>query len=57
MRRLGRFLQLVGLTVAPLALYLQLSGVLAYGWQELVMLAGAVCIFMIGYFLQQSATT
>ncbi|MBL8826554.1 MAG: hypothetical protein JNM18_06175 [Planctomycetaceae bacterium] len=53
MRRLGRFLQLVALIVAPLALYLQLTGVLTYGWQELVMLAGAVCIFLIGLVLQQ----
>lgn len=53
--RLGRFLQLLGLIIAPLSLYLQLTGVLAFGWQELVMLGGAVIVFLIGYLLQQSA--
>jgi hypothetical protein len=48
MRRVGRFFQIVGLIVAPLAMLLQFSGALAKGWQELAMLGGAVCLFCIG---------
>jgi len=55
MYRIGRSLQLAGLIIAPLALYLQLTGVLAKGWQELAMLAGAVCLFSLGYMIQTRA--
>lgn len=55
MRRFGRFLKLAGLVIAPAALFLQLGGVLKYGWQELAMLGVAVCIFSIGHICETRA--
>ncbi len=41
-------MQLLALVLAPLAMVLQVTGGLPKGWQELVMLGGAVCIFCLG---------
>ena len=53
MRQLGRLLKIVALVGAPLAIVLTETGGLSYGWQELVMLAGMVCLFSVGYLLDR----
>lgn len=57
LRSFGRTLKLLGLVIAPLALLLQMTGVLRYGWQELVMLLCAVIIFIIGHTLDTHTGT
>ena len=52
MRAFGRGLQHLGLLMAPLAILLIFTGGLTKGWQELVMLLGAVCVFAIGRILE-----
>jgi hypothetical protein len=52
MYTLGRILQLVGLTILPLAMFSQLTGSISLG-QMLRFLVAGVCIFSIGYLLQR----
>ena len=52
MRSLARFLQLVGLTIPPLAMVAQLANRIKAN-QMLQFLAVAVCFFLMGYLLQQ----
>ncbi len=47
MRSFGRSLQLLGLTVPPLSIMLQLAGSISQG-QMLTMLLASVCLFGIG---------
>ncbi len=55
MRRFAHLLKLVGLVAAPLAILLNMVGVLPYGYQELLWLAGCVCLFGIGHLLETHA--
>ena len=50
MRSLGRFLQLAGLVILPLASVLQLEGSISVG-KMMQMLAAGVCAFGIGWIL------
>jgi hypothetical protein len=52
MRMFGRALQHLALLIAPLSILLIFTGGLYKGWQELVMLLGAVCLFMIGRLIE-----
>jgi len=52
MYALGRLLQLVGLTILPLAMFSQLTNSISLG-QMLRFLVAGVCIFSIGYLLQR----
>lgn len=52
MRSFARFLQLVGLTIPPLAMVAQLANRIKAN-QMLQFLAVSVCIFLVGYLLQQ----
>jgi hypothetical protein len=52
MYRIGRFLQLVGLSIPPLAMVAQLRGDISAG-KMLSFLFVAVCVFLLGYGLQQ----
>jgi len=51
MRSIGRGLQLVGLTVPPLAIVMQLSETITLG-QMLIMLVASVCVFWIGRIVE-----
>ena len=51
MRQFGRTLQLVGLSVPPLAIVLQLANSITLG-QMLTMLLAAVCVFGIGRIME-----
>ncbi len=51
MGALGRLLQIVGLTILPLALVAQLAGSISSG-QELQFLVAGACVFGVGYVLQ-----
>ncbi len=50
MKSLGRFLQMVGLIVLPLASAMQLNGSITVG-QMLQLLGAGVCAFAIGWIL------
>jgi len=52
MKPLGRWLQIAGLILAPMALVLQMTGGLPKGWQELMFLLGAVCVFCVGRLVE-----
>ncbi len=52
MQTFSRLLQLVGLTIAPLAMVAQLNGVISVG-KMLQFLLASVCIFLIGHTLQR----
>ncbi len=52
MRSLARILQLIGLTIPPLAMVAQLANRIKAN-QMLQFLGVAVCIFLVGYLLQQ----
>lgn len=55
MRTVGRGLQYLGLAVPPVAVALELAGRATLdlaGWQMLMMLVAAVCIFSIGRILE-----
>jgi len=52
MHTLSRFLQLAGLTIAPLAMVAQLNGGISVG-KMLQFLLVSVCVFLIGYTLQR----
>ena len=51
MQSVARFLQIVGLTIPPLAMVAQLSENISAG-QMLQFLVASVCLFVIGYLLQ-----
>ena len=51
MRQLGRFLQIVGLTLPPLSILMQLMDSIKAN-QMLVMLVASVCVFLIGRVLE-----
>ena len=51
MRHLGRGLQLVGLGVPPLGIFMQLSESISLG-QMLVMLVAGVCLFWMGRLVE-----
>ena len=53
MSSLGRFLQLVALSIPPLAMVAQLSDEAISLGQMLTFLVSAVALFSIGYLLQQ----
>jgi len=52
MYRFARILQLVGLAIPPLAMVAQLQGDISAG-KMLAFLFVAVCVFLLGYGLQQ----
>jgi len=52
MYRFARILQLAGLAIPPLAMVAQLEGDISAG-KMLAFLFMAVCVFMLGYGLQQ----
>jgi len=52
MQTFSRILQLVGLTIAPLAMVAQLNGGISVG-KMLQFLLASVCIFLIGHTLQR----
>ena len=52
MRSVARLLQLAGLTIPPVAMLAQLSETITLG-QMLGFLAASVCLFCVGYLLQQ----
>ena len=52
MYALARLLQLAGLTIPPLAILAQLSEAIKTG-QMLQFLVAAICLFSIGYLMQQ----
>jgi hypothetical protein len=56
MHKLARFLQLVGLTILPLAMIAQLAEKISAG-QMLQFLVVAVCVFGTGYLLQHYRRT
>lgn len=51
MHAVGRFLQLIGLVIPPLAMVAQLSNAISAG-KMLQFLVFAVCLFGAGYLLQ-----
>ncbi len=51
MYSIGRGLQLLGLTVPPLSIIMQLSGSITLG-QMLTMLVASVCVFGIGRIVE-----
>ncbi len=51
MRSIGRGLQVIGLTLPPLSIVLQLSDAISLG-QMLTMLVSAVCGFVIGRIVE-----
>lgn len=51
MHSAARFLQFLGLTIPPLAMFAQLSERISTG-QMLQFLVVAVCLFVVGYLLQ-----
>lgn len=52
MQKVARFLQLLGLAIPPLAMAAELSGRFGSG-KMLSFLLVSVCLFSIGYLLQQ----
>lgn len=60
MKSIGRFLQLVGLVVLPLGMFLELSGALGQKFglsQMLIMLVFGVLSFGLGRYLEGYART
>jgi hypothetical protein len=51
MRGIGRGLQIVGLTVPPISILMQLNDAISLG-QMLTMLVAAVCLFGIGRIIE-----
>ena len=51
MRGVGRVMQIVGLLVPPLAIFMQLSEAISLG-QMLTMLVASVCVFGIGRIIE-----
>ena len=56
MQKLGKLLQLAGLTVPPITILMQLSGSIKAS-EMLVFLVGSVCVFMIGRILEGYASS
>ena len=52
MQSVARVVQFVGLVIPPLAIVGELNGAISLG-QMLGFLAAAICLFSIGYLLQQ----
>ena len=52
MREIGKLLQVVGLTLPPLSIVLNVMGHLAEPLQMLSLLVLAVCLFLIGRLLE-----
>jgi hypothetical protein len=52
MREVGKLLQVLGLTLPPLAIVLNLMGELAKPLQMLSMLLVAVCLFLMGRLVE-----
>jgi cell division inhibitor SulA len=50
MRSLGRFLQIAGLAILPLASVMQLSNSITVGTM-MQMLGAGICVFLIGWIL------
>jgi hypothetical protein len=51
MRKLGRALQISGLTLPPLSIVMQLAEAISLG-QMLTLLAASVCLFLIGRIVE-----
>jgi hypothetical protein len=51
MRKLGRAMQVLGLTFPPLAMVMQLSEAISLG-QMLAALAASVCLFLMGRIVE-----